>query len=408
MGTPLMSLQGWIEVVRSRPNAAAATSPSTSRPTRSASSGWRSGSSGSAIPRGASAIGLGATRRSRGGYFRPRLPRHANPIELRVEAAGAGPMVLGDPILLEWALEALVKNAIDALQRPARHDHAARWSREPGRGVLRVIDDGPGVSRAPSGGRCSRPASPPRPAAGASGWRSPTGSSHEAHGGDLVLEPTRDRRLLLPVASRSRTRRPPRELPLPRFPESRPARGRRACRRPAAGAGRRRVGEDARAHRADRQPDRAPRRGARPDLRRDVHQQGRRRDEGADRRGCSGATRAACGSAPSTRSRPGCSAARQSTSASRAQFTIYDEDDRLRVIRRILEQLGHPPKVFPPKAVQSIISAAKNRMTAPSELLADGRRSIRWCGWRRRSTRRWGRRCSRPTRWTSTTCCSTR
>jgi len=52
------------------------------------------------------------------------------------------------------------------------------------------------------------------------------------------------------------------------------------------------------------------------------------------------------------------------------QYTIYDEDDRLRVIRRLLEQQGHPPKAFPPKAVQAIISGAKNRMTPPSELLA--------------------------------------
>ena len=52
------------------------------------------------------------------------------------------------------------------------------------------------------------------------------------------------------------------------------------------------------------------------------------------------------------------------------QYTIYDEDDRLRVIRRLLDQLGHPAKAFPPKAVQSIISGAKNRMTPPSELLA--------------------------------------
>ncbi len=52
------------------------------------------------------------------------------------------------------------------------------------------------------------------------------------------------------------------------------------------------------------------------------------------------------------------------------QYTIYDEDDRLRLIRRLLDQLGHPSKAFPPKAVQSIISGAKNRMTPPSELLA--------------------------------------
>jgi len=52
------------------------------------------------------------------------------------------------------------------------------------------------------------------------------------------------------------------------------------------------------------------------------------------------------------------------------QYTIYDQDDQVRLIRRLLDRLGHPPKAFPPKAVQSIISGAKNRMTPPSELLA--------------------------------------
>jgi ATP-dependent DNA helicase UvrD/PcrA len=50
------------------------------------------------------------------------------------------------------------------------------------------------------------------------------------------------------------------------------------------------------------------------------------------------------------------------------QFTIYDEDDRLSLIRRLMDQQGHSVKQFPPKAVQSLISAAKNRMVPPSEL----------------------------------------
>ncbi len=53
------------------------------------------------------------------------------------------------------------------------------------------------------------------------------------------------------------------------------------------------------------------------------------------------------------------------------QFTIYDEDDRLGVIKRLMEQLGHPTKLFPPKLIQSLISSAKNRMTGP-ESLASG------------------------------------
>jgi len=91
-------------------------------------------------------IGLGALADRVAGYFRPRLPRHANMIDLRVEAPGAGPTVLGDPVLLEWALEALVKNAIDALQgRPGAI--ILRVSADDGMGVIRVIDDGPGIAK---------------------------------------------------------------------------------------------------------------------------------------------------------------------------------------------------------------------------------------------------------------------
>jgi DNA helicase II / ATP-dependent DNA helicase PcrA len=50
------------------------------------------------------------------------------------------------------------------------------------------------------------------------------------------------------------------------------------------------------------------------------------------------------------------------------RFTIYDEDDRLSLIRRLMEQQGHSTKLFPPRAIQSVISAAKNRMISPSEL----------------------------------------
>jgi len=50
------------------------------------------------------------------------------------------------------------------------------------------------------------------------------------------------------------------------------------------------------------------------------------------------------------------------------QFTIYDEDDRLSLIRRLMDQLGHSTKLFPPKVIQALISAAKNRMVPPEEL----------------------------------------
>ena len=52
------------------------------------------------------------------------------------------------------------------------------------------------------------------------------------------------------------------------------------------------------------------------------------------------------------------------------QFTIYDEDDRLSLIKRLMDQRGYSVKLFAPRAVQSLISAAKNRMVPPAELMS--------------------------------------
>ena len=49
-------------------------------------------------------------------------------------------------------------------------------------------------------------------------------------------------------------------------------------------------------------------------------------------------------------------------------FTIYDEDDREALVRRLLESKGHSPKTFTPRAVSSVISSAKNRMQGPEDL----------------------------------------
>jgi DNA helicase-2/ATP-dependent DNA helicase PcrA len=50
------------------------------------------------------------------------------------------------------------------------------------------------------------------------------------------------------------------------------------------------------------------------------------------------------------------------------QFTIFDEDDRLALVKRLMEQRGHSTKLFPPRMIQALVSAAKNRMTGPDEL----------------------------------------
>ncbi|HEU4827763.1 MAG TPA: UvrD-helicase domain-containing protein [Gemmatimonadales bacterium] len=52
------------------------------------------------------------------------------------------------------------------------------------------------------------------------------------------------------------------------------------------------------------------------------------------------------------------------------QFTIYDQDDSVSLVRRLMEQRGHSTKTFTPRAVQSVISGAKNRMQSPEALAA--------------------------------------
>ena len=162
MGTPLTSLQGWIERVRSRP-----TPP----------------------PDLADHLAADAERLDRvGGYFRPRLPRRANPIELRLEAPGMGPTVVGDPVLLEWALEALVKNAIDALQGRSGAI-ILRVGADERMGEIRVIDDGPGVAK-----EIRRTLFEPGITTKRGGWGIGLALSRrvveDAHGGALLLEPT--------------------------------------------------------------------------------------------------------------------------------------------------------------------------------------------------------------------------
>jgi DNA helicase-2/ATP-dependent DNA helicase PcrA len=49
-------------------------------------------------------------------------------------------------------------------------------------------------------------------------------------------------------------------------------------------------------------------------------------------------------------------------------FTIYDQDDSLSLVKRLLEERGHPLKLYPPRAVQAVISGAKNRMQSASDL----------------------------------------
>ena len=54
-------------------------------------------------------------------------------------------------------------------------------------------------------------------------------------------------------------------------------------------------------------------------------------------------------------------------------FTIYDQDDALAVIKRVMERHRISPKDVAPSLVQALISSAKNALTSPSEYAAVAR-----------------------------------
>ncbi len=90
-------------------------------------------------------VAIGALVERVSTYFQPRLPRHAHPVRLAVVAPSAGPFVLGDVVLLEWAMEALIRNAVDALSGVGGTITVEVVAAH-GRARIAVRDDGPGIS----------------------------------------------------------------------------------------------------------------------------------------------------------------------------------------------------------------------------------------------------------------------
>ncbi|HEU5261452.1 MAG TPA: HAMP domain-containing sensor histidine kinase [Gemmatimonadales bacterium] len=145
LGTPLMSLTGWIDYLRENPGTTAAEladhlQADAERLERVAKRFERIGRPARREP-----IALGAVAERVVSYFRPRLPTLASPVRLSLAATGPGPAARGDPVLVEWALEAVVKNAIDALSgRGGRIDVMVEAVGRTAR--VSVRDDGPGVA----------------------------------------------------------------------------------------------------------------------------------------------------------------------------------------------------------------------------------------------------------------------
>jgi signal transduction histidine kinase len=79
-------------------------------------------------------------------YFGARVPTLAHAVALELRTTGDLPMK-GDAVLIEWALEAVVKNAVDALAGRGGKVVIEGTRLPEGAIRVRVTDDGPGVPR---------------------------------------------------------------------------------------------------------------------------------------------------------------------------------------------------------------------------------------------------------------------
>ena len=80
-------------------------------------------------------------------YFRRRVPTRTAAVTVRAHRPPDPVVVKGDAVLLEWVLEALTKNAVDALAGKGGRIDVSVERMADGTVRMRVSDDGPGIPR---------------------------------------------------------------------------------------------------------------------------------------------------------------------------------------------------------------------------------------------------------------------
>ena len=147
LGTPLSSLRGWLELLEERDvgdgarETAMLMRADIERLERVAHRFERIGR-----PPRREAVDVGALVNKLADYFRARVPTLARAVKITSAVPAEPVIVAGDPVLLEWALEAIVKNAVDALGGRGGTIDLTVEKRADGARV-RVSDDGPGIPR---------------------------------------------------------------------------------------------------------------------------------------------------------------------------------------------------------------------------------------------------------------------
>lgn len=148
LGTPLSALTGWIELLSETVTGATATravdamSQDVQRLERVSHRFERIGRP----PRDEQVDATALVQRL-ADYFAARAPTLARTVTIRSEHPGLPVMVRGDQVLLEWVLEVLIKNAMDALGGRNGEVVVSVTPSPEGGARIRVQDDGPGVPR---------------------------------------------------------------------------------------------------------------------------------------------------------------------------------------------------------------------------------------------------------------------
>ncbi|HEY8309626.1 MAG TPA: HAMP domain-containing sensor histidine kinase, partial [Gemmatimonadaceae bacterium] len=149
LGTPLSSMSGWIELLRDHDSgdpvmahALAHMDGDLERLRRVAFRFERIGR-----PPRREKVDVGDVVERVATYFRARVPTLAKAVTIRSVRRGGSLVVDGDPVLLEWAIESLAKNAIDALAGRGGRVTLSVQELPEGRVRVRVKDNGPGVPR---------------------------------------------------------------------------------------------------------------------------------------------------------------------------------------------------------------------------------------------------------------------
>ena len=149
LGTPLSAIAGWLELLRDEAatpigaRAVEAMGQDLQRLERVSHRFERIGR-----PSRSDEVDCAALVDRLASYFAARAPTLARQVRITSEHPGGVLSTRGDGVLLEWVLEVLIKNAIDALAGRDGHVVVSAQPLPEGGVRIRVADDGPGVPRA--------------------------------------------------------------------------------------------------------------------------------------------------------------------------------------------------------------------------------------------------------------------